>query len=151
MQIVRAYPPNIAKIAAAFPQATTYKHVFFCYGDTIFNPSGAGISEALLAHEAVHSERQGDNPDLWWDRYIADPEFRLAEELAAHVEEYIVHTRGYSRPMRRRVLTDIAEKLADPIYGSLVSIEKAKKLIQEAAIDRRCEELDRQPKAAVCV
>ena len=50
MNIVNGRPPNFAKIAAAF-ELRRWPGAIFCYGDTIYNPSGAEITPALLAAE----------------------------------------------------------------------------------------------------
>jgi hypothetical protein len=88
----------------------------FCYGDTIFNPSGNKLSDALVAHEAAHGARQGTDPDVWWDRYIADKTFRLEEEIVAHrVEWRRFCTDDPNRHERRRYLAAIAGRLNFPL------------------------------------
>src|SRR3984957_18128816 len=94
MQIVKALPPNIEAIAAAFPvNEMLAKHdVWFCWGETIFNPRGGKIPEAILAHERVHSRQQEpEGPTAWWGRYLTDPTFRLAQEVAAYAAEFRWH------------------------------------------------------------
>lgn len=132
MIIEQSYPPNFAQIKAAFPGAAR-PGVIFCYGGTIHNPTGGALSESLIAHERVHSLRQGDNPAAWWDRYIADPEFRFEEELAAHLVEYLTAVRGGGRALRRRSLHLIAQRLAGPLYGRAVSLDEAKRLIRDGS------------------
>ena len=64
MKVVDGYPPNWDKIKAAFdPRPGT----MFCYGDRVYYPgeAGRGISEALHAHEQVHSVQQGFDPEGW--------------------------------------------------------------------------------------
>lgn len=132
MRIITARPPNYAKILAALPAAAN-PTVMFCYGDAIYNPSGQGISEELLAHEGMHSRRQGDDPESWWDRYLASAKFRFDEELLAHAEEYRVCGLGRGRQERRRTLAQIAHRLAGPLYGRIASIDRAKQLIAAIA------------------
>lgn len=134
MNIVIARPPNYDQIAAVFP-IERFPGAFFCYGDTIYNPSGSVIPPALLAHESVHSQRQtslriAGNPERWWEFYLADPAFRLAEELPAHRAEWQHFCgQGYGRGERRRYLSQIAQRLSSPLYGSLVTKDKARSLI----------------------
>lgn len=132
MKIARSYPPNFAQIKASLRGASR-PGVIFCYGDTIHNPSGGAISEALIAHERVHSLRQGDDPAGWWQRYIADRSFRFYEELAAHQVEYLTMSRGCGRAQRRHALHVIAKRLAGPLYGRAVSVDEAKRLIRDGA------------------
>ena len=109
--------------------------VLFAYGDTIYNPDGITIPPALLAHEGVHGARQGamlGGVVAWWDAYLTDPRFRLAEELPAHVVElrhYLAE--APSRPARRLHLTAVAKRLASPLYGRLISVDGAKQLLKE--------------------
>ena len=132
MRIIFERPPNFAEILAAFPRASQ-PTVIFCYGDAIYNPSRCTISEALIAHETAHSIRHGLDPEGWWRRYIADPRFRLNEEVIAHAAEYMVACRGKARPGRRVDLRAIAEKLADPLYGFHLTKERAAKLIVDTS------------------
>ena len=130
MKVSTDYPPNFDDIKAAFNPG---RGVIYCYGDTIYGPECKHpIAPELHAHEEVHSERQGDDPELWWDFYIADPSFRLAEEIPAHQAEYAhVIASGANRPARRRALQHIAKKLSSPLYGSMITFAKAKRLILE--------------------
>lgn len=136
MIVKNARPPMFAEIDAAFHVAG--KRVIFAFGDTIYNPEGVHISEELMAHEAVHGERQaGVGLAVWWRRYIADdPAFRLAEEIPAHQAEYAkfceINTKGNARNGRRLALHHIAKRLASPLYGNLIKYEQARKLIKEA-------------------
>ena len=63
MNVIIAKPPLYDLISAAFD--VEGKPVLYCYGSSIYNPMGVDIEPSLFAHEAVHSERQGDNPEGW--------------------------------------------------------------------------------------
>lgn len=138
MKVIKAFPPNYRMINDAF--AVRGKPVIFCWGDTIFNPAGVAVGPALLAHESVHSVRQKADPcgvSGWWARYVADPAFRLAEEIPAHRAEFR-YWRGQATADRQVKgfrsaadfhLLQIAQRLASPLYGSLISLAEAKVLI----------------------
>lgn len=136
MKVVVAPPPNLAAIDAAFNVAG--KPILFAFGDKIYNPAGVDVPPELMAHEQVHGDRQGNQVEAWWARYIADPQFRLAEELPAHVAEFkklceLQAPRWTSqRSMRRVLATAVARKLASPLYGRLISLDGAKRLILAA-------------------
>lgn len=132
MNIVRAHPPNYDQIRAAFKEAGR-PGVIFAYGDTIFNPNGGKISEALLAHEEVHCGQQGNDPIGWWNRYIDDPAFRFGQELEAHQAEFRVASQDASRQVRRSILRELASRLSSPLYGSCGSREEAAELIAGGA------------------
>lgn len=128
MLIVRSFPPNYAKIEAALNPP---KGAIFCYGDTIYNPHGEMIHEALRDHEEVHSNQQRGDIEGWRDRYIADPVFRLEQEIPAHQKEYAYFFNGTaSRNKRRLILRVLARRLSGKFYGNIVSFEKAKSLIK---------------------
>ena len=141
-EIVYAYPPLYKEIVEKFPDARE-KGVIFSWGDKIYNPSGGHIPPQIIAHEAVHGERQflfspdGDTEfasqesvRLWWMRYLESPEFRLAEELPAHQEEYKVYCKLVKdRERRANYLHKLACRLAGPLYGRILPYMKARQLI----------------------
>lgn len=148
MRIVQAYPPMIEEIDAAFN--VRGKAILFAWGETIFNPAGVDVPPELVAHEKVHGRRQlgaaihgtargEDAVRQWWHRYIADPTFRLAEEIPAHVAEFGVlcaNNRGRwrsERNMRRTLAAHVARKLSSPLYGRLIGLNEAKQLLMDAS------------------
>ena len=141
MKTVRDWPPNIDTIASVMPQARTRRGVIFTYGNAIYNPHGSDLSGALIAHEQVHSERQGKTPDQWWDAYLNDIGFRFNEELLAHIAEYRwwLKQRDSTDPMNgfrtkgAFRLAQIAGRLSSSLYGGLVSYREATRLLKEAA------------------
>lgn len=122
MKVEIAYPPNLDRIIAAFPKATD-PGVIFAYGDTIYNPSGIEIPPALLAHEETHGRRQQslkscERVTEWWDKYIADPEFRYTEEMWAHAAEFLVLKKIVTdRNDRAKLVMHTAQRLIAPLYN----------------------------------
>lgn len=133
MKIKHENPPNIDVIRAALGDRflAAHKDAFFCYGDTIYVPSGGKLTQAEIAHEHTHSIRQGEDPDTWWREWLNNMEFRILEELIAHRVEYRVAARDANRAQRRGHLTAIARRLSGPLYGHAMSIATAKRLIGE--------------------
>lgn len=143
VEIVKGYPPLIDKIDAAFN--VRGKPVIFSWGDVIYAPHSDSVSKALQMHEAVHGERQKVFVDAdgergisaWWMRYIADPKFRLDEEIPAHRAEYRWHAaqpnaneaRVGWRSLAHFHLHHIGSRLSSPLYGSLISLGEAKRLL----------------------
>lgn len=125
-QIVGDYPPLYDDIAAAFglkPKDT----IIFSWGNQIYNPSRVDIPSALIAHEAVHGQRQGSGQQIvdWWKRYIEDGQFRLSEEIPAHRAEcWHIQTHG-NRYERRSALRITADRLAASLYGRLITPAQA--------------------------
>jgi hypothetical protein len=128
MRVLHMCPPNFRKIDRAFN--VRGKPVIFAYGDTVFNPTKAEIPPELLRHEEIHLIRQGGKPEAWWDEYIANPAFRLAEEIPAHVAEYQASVAHF----RTQALDHVATKLASPLYGNLITVADAREaILREAA------------------
>lgn len=131
MKVVVARPPLFDLISVRFNVAG--RAVFYAWGDTIYNPGGVTIPPELMAHEAVHGRRQGSDVEGWWRRYIDDPKFRLAEEIPAHVEEYRLICQTGGRHERRAGLVNVARRLSSPLYGRLISLDEAKRVIRDGA------------------
>lgn len=134
MRVVKAAPPNFQKIVATLPEAAGHG-VIFAYGDTIFNPSGVPLTHALVKHEEVHEQQQKAHPggvEGWWDDYLADPVFRLQQEVPAHIVEYLTATAGGSRNMRRIMRNKIAQRLASALYGKRMHIVEAMNILRDA-------------------
>lgn len=110
--------------------------VIWTIGPLLYNPDRIHIDPALFAHEQVHSNRQlasGDVPG-WWNQYLADKEFRFAEELVAHKEEWrVIRETVPSRTDRRRQLAYVTDRLSGSLYGNLVSRKEARRLIVGSA------------------
>lgn len=137
MKIQIARPPIYEFIEQHFPAIKGKKGIWFCWGNTIFNPDNVPIPPAVVKHEEVHSQRQGDKVEGWWLRYCVDKEFRLAEEILAHRAEFAWYaSRADAKDAipgwRSRAdyhLTKIAQRLSGPIYGSMISTSAARRLI----------------------
>lgn len=116
--IIIERPPNFDQILAAFPDANK-PGVLFAFGDSVYNPSAVNIPAALLAHEHVHVTQQAKfiKPELWWDLYIADLEFRYREELFAHVAEYKAQLAGLDGNRKSKLLMATAARLVAPLYN----------------------------------
>lgn len=103
------------------------------YGSVVYAPHGGDMDALLMAHEAVHMEQQGDDPSGWWDRYIADPGFRLAQELQAYRVQYRLARRsGADRNLVSRMLVACASDLSGRLYGGLLTHAQAMAAIKDA-------------------
>lgn len=129
-QVIVARPPNFDELARVFPIAG--QGVLFAWGDIIYNPMNVFIAPQLLAHEATHGLRQRNAIEEWWRRYVDDTEFRLREEVVAHRAEFrhLVDI-GMNRHQRRTTAKKIAKRLSGPMYGNLLSQNRALELITQ--------------------
>lgn len=149
MKIVVALPPNIDELDHVFGvrKMLETRAVWFCWGDTIYNPRDTVIPPETIAHERIHSAQQRMEAagqagiERWWGKYIGDPAFRLAQEVHAHAAEFEYVARrsindrapkGF-RSAREWHLAQIALRLASPLYGGLVTLSEAKRLILKQA------------------
>jgi hypothetical protein len=110
------YPPNYDDIAKVFDLKGHTP--IFAWAPWIYNPHKTSIGLELIAHEIVHVRRQGIDPGAWWRRYLADENFRLAEEILAHVAEYeVLCQQAKTRADRRKIMHYICARLCSPLYG----------------------------------
>lgn len=130
MKIVKAHPPNYEQIIAAIPAVKSNSGIIFTYGDTLYVPSGVDIPDHLMAHEETHTvQQEAIGINEWWEQYLADPAFRLKQEVEAYRKQYRVLCQNYPRHARRFVLLHITADLAGSMYGGIVNKDEAKKLI----------------------
>jgi hypothetical protein len=131
MQIIPTRPPNYDDILKVFPLASG-QHVIFAYAPDIYSPSGPDLPRSLITHESVHIARQeAMGVKEWWNQYLTDPAFRYEEELLAHRAEYQSLARYGTRAERRQALKLVAKKLAAPLYGRVVTLERAMKDLRD--------------------
>lgn len=131
MRLLGGFPPNYADIAAAFDLSG--KRPIFCYGNAIYNPHGIRIDAPLLAHETRHSQQQAEtSPCSWWGRYLAEPQFRLSQEVDAYRTQIAVFAQKCGdRERRLRFAMELAGHLASPMYGSLLTRQDALSLLRK--------------------
>lgn len=131
MKKIQAYPPNIDVIRTVLHPETG---AIFCYGDTLYNPDNRKLSLDVEAHEMVHSEQQGDNPDAWWAKYLSDREFRLDQELQAYGRQWLFakeHVKD--KKLLEWAKESMALALSGESYGSLIAYGEAESKIRNYA------------------
>jgi hypothetical protein len=138
MKVIVDFPPNIVAIHEVFPNLRP--SVVFTYGNTLCNPSGMPIPGHLMAHEKTHTKQQAGEPARWWDKYLADPRFRLSQEVEAYHRQFVFRRDEIMRQrhlsiVKRETLCKlfvsiIASDLSSEMYGNCVVFEEAVKLIK---------------------
>lgn len=134
MKIEHAFPPNWEDIKAVLN--VDADHTIFTYGDTIYNPGGFRVDEALLAHEMVHQSQQNglgeDGPAKWWDRFLKDPKWRLEQEIEAYRVQWREAQKGITdRNAKAAYLRQISGIIAGPTYGNLLTPAEAMRLLTQ--------------------
>lgn len=137
MESSNEYPPNYSEILVAFSDIEKFKPIF-AYGDTIYNPFKRAIPADIVFHESIHMRQQGNYPDIWWNQYLNNEEFRLNQELEAYGEQYAFVVRNIpSNKMNKAALFSMAQALSGESYGSLLSFSEAESKIKKYAKDLR--------------
>jgi hypothetical protein len=130
VKIVNGPPPADVWERARRELGATEATTVFTYGKTVYVPGGFGLSFDLETHEAVHTRQQGEDPAGWWERYFADPLFRLEQETEAYRAQYRAFCRlNKDRNEQARFLTHVAGTLAGKLYGGIVSFHAARQSI----------------------
>lgn len=140
LEVRKEYPPIFDMIVKVFPMAAK-PGVVFAWGGILYNPANVEVTPWMAAHENVHMRQQEDYDGGvlgWWGQYLADLDFRFEQEKPAHVEEYrrwcIEFKRRNSRRVGERM---IAERLSGPLYNNMISYEKARAILKDAAREER--------------
>ena len=136
MRMSFAPPPCADEIMKQFK--INVKSTIFTFGDVIHNPEHLIFDEEYVRHEELHAEQQNHNPEdagKWWARYLQDQYFRVDQEAKAYALQYdwwAAHDvkRGKDRNWRSRKLLQVATSLASPMYGSVVNVDGAMRLIK---------------------
>lgn len=129
MKIVYERPPNYDTILAVLkPQGTT----FFCYGDTIYSPSGTDVPEDVIFHESIHSKQQGTNPEQWWREYLLNKDFRLEQELEAYAAQLNFVEKYLGKKAAKECLFDIAQSLSISYNFNMTHPEAESKIRNKA-------------------
>ena len=124
------FPPIYNNIVRAF---RVNPKCYFTYGDTLYNPHKLPIPPEIIEHEKIHMRQQSYNDKdaaLWWGRYLREPEFRIDQEAKAYGRQYKVFCELVKDGNKRnRLLVELSQILAGPLYGLVIMPAQACKLI----------------------
>lgn len=133
MKISYSKPPIWDECVKAFGEENI-KDAVFPYGDMLYNPSKGPVPDHLEVHEAVHMDQQQHDESvaaIWWKRYIADVPFRIEQEVEACQAQYkFICTKVKDKNARFRNLHILAQLLASPMYGNVISYMDALRKIR---------------------
>lgn len=106
------------------------KGIIITYGEGVYCKHP--LPDYKIAHEQVHVEQQlAIGADKWWNKYIADKEFRLAQEIEAYQVEFnFIKTHMAGSSERDEIIDRIYRALSSSIYGNIISYEEAKQIIK---------------------
>lgn len=98
------------------------------YGDTIYCKDD--LRDDIIAHEAVHIRQQtvDMDKDVWWDRFFADPVFRLEQEVEAYRAQIVWARDNWTRQQRRELYRWIIKIMVNNYSGMCTEQEAIEKL-----------------------
>ena len=132
-KILNKKPPVWDAVCETFNIQPT--QILFTYGHTIYNPDAVAIPIHIIEHEKVHMRQQssiGMTPELWWEKFLSDPVFRVEQEAEAYGIQYAYIVKSIKdRNHKFRVLQDLARILSGPLYNNSISQGEAMKKIKE--------------------
>jgi hypothetical protein len=90
------------------------------------------VPPAKVVHEVCHARQQDKyGRNLFWEKYLTEPSFRLEMEVEAYRKEYqFICENIKDRNLRFEFLYEMARVLSSPQYGRLCSGDEAIALIQ---------------------
>lgn len=134
IEIIESLPPNYEDIIKAIPAVKDIENVVFTYGSKIYNPDKGHVPDHLMVHESVHTRQQGEDPDVWWYRYLKDIEFRFEQELEAYSIQYAFILKTIKdRNIQSKLLFGLAQDLKSPLYGMDMSHGEGESKIRNGA------------------
>ncbi len=105
------------------------KGIIMTYGDTVY--CKFDLEDHVKIHEEVHVRQQLDmGPAKWWDKYLQEKDFRLAQELEAYRAQLDYIEKVYSRKQYIFSKKEIAYFMST-LYGNMCTYEEAIKLLDE--------------------
>lgn len=107
----------------------------YSYGNIIYDPGNHSwiVTNSVIAHEVTHMRQQGNmgSIDQWWVKYLADPEFRKAQEAEAyHVQYKHYCTVDRDRNNQAKYLNILANDFSSPLYKLNLAKSDAMRLIR---------------------
>jgi hypothetical protein len=104
--------------------------IIITYGDTI-HYKFVNLPRDFIVHEETHVKQQmAMGKELWWEKYFADEDFRLSQEVEAYRAQWKFIKNNYDRNLRKKREKTLCQDMAR-IYGGIFTEEEAHKLIME--------------------
>lgn len=134
MKVSNQKPPIWAEANELFKLDELKLGTIFAFGDILYNPFNVILTQDLIIHESRHMDqhRHDENvANLWWKRYLAEPEFRISQEVEAYGDQYAYLCKTTKdRNVKARYLYKFGDMLAGPMYGSIITPAEAREKIR---------------------
>jgi hypothetical protein len=103
------------------------KGIIITYGDTVHSKDD--LPANLVAHESVHVTQQTSiGAEIWWRNFLADPKFRLSQEVPAYRAQWRFAKENMSRDEQRSLKKWIIKSMVQ-FYGGMCTKREAEDLI----------------------
>jgi len=117
--------PLFDQYKAKFPGIT--EHTIFAYSPDIY--TDFKLTPDLLIHENVHLVQQEEiGRDLWVEKFLNDPQFRLDMELEAYRKQLASIVDSSKRQKMKLIC---AENLSSDLYDNIISLSEAFDLLSK--------------------
>lgn len=126
-KIIYKRPPHWRILKIFFPDYDPDGTVACACGKKIY--SNQEIPADYIAHEETHLKQQCHSyfvAVLWWICYFLSKSFRFTQEREAFCEQYDWIRKNWPWA-RTRKLQELSERLASPLYGSMISVREAQR------------------------
>lgn len=124
VNILDTKPPVFEQCEAQF--GINWDNTTFAYYPDIHTKSPLFLTDDVIQHEYIHLQRQKViGTEIWWEKYLADKEFRLEEELLAYRRQYNFLKGKMDRNGLYRLVWGWSYTLASPFYGDLIEAKMA--------------------------
>lgn len=105
------------------------KGIVITYGNLVCSKFGDELTGDLKAHEQTHVKQQTSlGKELWWDKYFADKDFRLSQEVEAYRNQMEYAKKHYPKDHYEWLFDRLTSDMAN-IYGKMCTKEEAIKLL----------------------
>lgn len=133
IQIINEIPAIYYEYQKAFgPSVDWDKGCIIAYDKKIYVNAKWTLQADEIEHEETHLKQQEKyGLDVWVEKYLTDPKFRLEMEIEAYKAQcnYMRNFPIYSNQERLFRINKLAEFLSSPMYGSIISYNAAKLLL----------------------
>lgn len=123
-------PESIYLPVKDFPYLKRYKDQFGIDEDTVAFPyknkiySNSPLPQELVIHEEVHFKQQEEiGADIWQERYLADPNFRVSCEVEAYRKQLSLFKDN--KDTQDAVRIQCAKALSSQMYGNILTYKEA--------------------------
>jgi hypothetical protein len=128
IKILNELPPNYEALRAKFG-VDWNKGLVVTYYPNIHCKTQ--IPPDLVAHEEMHLHQQKEmGVEAWWEKFMADPVFRLKEETSAYLYQAKFLKKNLPRKYYRLRIRQIVKDM-HKMYGGMCTKQQAREILHD--------------------